>query len=63
MFKAFSLNNFYVRLSLADPSDAVKYIADAKTWKIAGEKLEKIVKDNKLEYKIGHGEASFMDRN
>ena len=59
MFKAFSLNNFYVRLSLADPSDAVKYIADAETWKIAGEKLEKIVKDNKLEYKIGHGEASF----
>ncbi|MFA5770456.1 MAG: threonine--tRNA ligase [Patescibacteria group bacterium] len=59
MFKAFQLNNFYVRLSLADPSDAVKYIADEKTWKKAGEKLEKIVKDNKLEYKIGHGEASF----
>jgi threonyl-tRNA synthetase len=59
MFKAFSLNNFYVRLSLADPSDAVKYIADEKTWKKAGEKLEKIVKDNKLEYKIGKGEASF----
>ncbi|MEK7522375.1 MAG: threonine--tRNA ligase, partial [Patescibacteria group bacterium] len=59
MFKAFQLNNFYVRLSLADPSDAVKYIADAATWKKAGEKLEKIVKDNKLECKIGHGEASF----
>ena len=59
MFKAFQLNNFYVRLSLADPSDAVKYIADAATWKKAGEKLEKIVKDNKLEYEIGHGEASF----
>jgi len=59
MFKAFGLNNFYVRLSLADPSDAVKYIADEATWKKAGEKLEKIVKDNKLEYKIGKGEASF----
>ena len=32
MFKAFGLNNFYVRLSLADPSDAVKYIADEETW-------------------------------
>ncbi len=59
MFKAFGLNNFYVRLSLADPSDAVKYISDEATWKKAGEKLEKIVKDNKLEYKIGKGEASF----
>lgn len=59
MFKAFQLNNFYVRLSLADPSDAVKYIADEATWKKAGEKLEKIVKDNNLEYKVGKGEASF----
>lgn len=59
MFKAFQLNNFYVRLSLADPSDAVKYIADEGTWKKAGEKLEKIVKDNGLDYKIGQGEASF----
>ena len=59
MFKAFSLNNFYVRLSLVDPSDAVKYIADAATWKKAGEKLEKIVKDNKLKYIIAKGEASF----
>ena len=59
MFKAFQLDNFYVRLSLADPSDAVKYISDEVTWKKAGEVLEKIVKDNKLEYKIGRGEASF----
>ena len=59
MFKAFGLNNFYVRLSLADPSDAVKYISDEATWKKAGETLEKIVMDNKLEYKIGKGEASF----
>lgn len=59
MFKAFGLNNFYVRLSLSDPSDAVKYIADESTWKKAGAMLEKIVKDNDLEYKIGKGEASF----
>lgn len=59
MFKAFKLHNFYVRLSLSDPSDAVKYIADEDTWKKAGEKLEKIIKDNNLEYKVGKGEASF----
>ncbi len=59
MFVAFHLKDFYVRLSLADPSNAVKYIADNDTWKKAGEKLEKIVKDNHLEYKIAKGEASF----
>ena len=59
MFKAFHLQDYYVRLSLADPSDAVKYISDPKTWKKAGEKLEKIVKKNKLKYVIAKNEASF----
>ncbi len=59
MFKAFQLHNYYVRLSLADPSDAVKYISDSKVWKKAGKTLEKIVKNNKLEYKVAKGEASF----
>lgn len=59
MFKAFSLTDFYVRLSLSDPSDAIKYIADNETWQKAGEKLLKIIKDNKLEYVVGKGEASF----
>lgn len=59
MFKAFQLNDYYVRLSLSDPSDAVKYIADEKTWNKAGQILEKIVKDNKLKYIVGKGEASF----
>ncbi|MDO9027964.1 MAG: threonine--tRNA ligase, partial [Candidatus Roizmanbacteria bacterium] len=59
MFEAFQLKDYYVRLSLADPSDAVKYIADEKIWKKAGDKLKKIVKDNKLKYVIAKGEASF----
>lgn len=59
MFEAFHLNEYYVRLSLNDPSDAVKYIADATTWKKAGVMLETIVKDNKLRYVVGKGEASF----
>ena len=59
MFESFQLNNYYVRLSLADPSDAVKYIADDETWKKAGDKLEKIIKDNNLNYVIAQGEASF----
>lgn len=59
MFDAFQLKDYFVRLSLNDPSDAVKYIADAGTWKKAGETLENIVKDNKLNYEVGKGEASF----
>jgi len=59
MFRVLGLKDYFVRLSLPDPSDAVKYIADKKIWDRAGEKLEKIVKDNKLNYKIAKGEASF----
>lgn len=59
MFQAFHLNNFYVRLSLSDPSDAIKYIADTAVWEKACKKLEKIVKENQLDYKIAKGEASF----
>jgi threonyl-tRNA synthetase len=59
MFKAFQLKDYYVRLSLSDPLDAVKYIADSKTWDKAGKKLEKIIKDNKLKYVKAKGEASF----
>ena len=59
MFEAFGLKDFYVRLSLSDPDDNVKYITDPKTWKEAGEKLERIVKRNDLKYVAIKGEASF----
>jgi len=59
MFKAFNLKDYYVRLSLSDPSDAIKYIADSNIWDKASKKLEKIVIDNKLKYIIAKGEASF----
>lgn len=59
MFQAFGLKDYYVRVSLADPTDAVKYISDTSTWKKAGDKLIKIVKDNQLQYVVTKGEASF----
>ncbi len=59
MFRAFGLTNFWVRLSLNDPNDNVKYITDSQTWEKAGHKLEQIVKDNQLKYQIYPGEASF----
>ena len=59
MFKALGLKDYRVRLSLNDPDDNAKYIADAKVWQKAGKKLENIVKENNLEYEIVKGEASF----
>jgi threonyl-tRNA synthetase len=59
MFNAFGLLDYYVRLSLNDPKDSVKYIADPQTWKKAGELLEQIIVDNQLKYQKGEGEASF----
>jgi threonyl-tRNA synthetase len=59
MFAAFGLTDYYVRLSLNDPADTVKYIADKSTWVIAGQKLEQVIKNNELIYVMGAGEASF----
>lgn len=59
MFKSLGLQDYAVRLSVNDPDDNVKYIADKKTWALAGEKLEKIINKNRLKYQVSAGEASF----
>jgi len=59
MLKAFGLKKYWVRLSLNDPDDKVKYMTDSAYWKKAGEKLEEAVNRNKLEYQLAKGEASF----
>jgi len=59
MYQAFELKDYYVRLSLNDPSDKIKYIADQKTWDKAGKKLENVLKKQKIKYVVAKGEASF----
>jgi len=59
VFQSFNLKDYYVRLSLPDPSDTLKYIADRDVWQKAGNKLRQIVKNNKLKYVEAKGEASF----
>ena len=59
VFQSFSLKDYYVRLSLPDPSDSIKYISDNEVWQKAGDKLRQIVKNNKLKYVEAKGEASF----
>jgi len=50
--------NYTVRLSLWDPATPEKYLGDPKTWEMAQEKLEKILKENNIEYFVGVGEAA-----
>ena len=59
MYQAFELKDYYVRLSLNDPSDKIKYIADQKIWDKAGKKLENVLKKQKIKYVVAKGEASF----
>jgi len=59
MFEAFQLKDYYVRLSTHDPENTEKYISDEATWNRAEEALEKILKDNKIKYEFGRGEAAF----
>ncbi len=50
--------NYSIRLSLWDPKAPEKYLGDPKTWEMAQEKLEKILKENNIEYFVGVGEAA-----
>lgn len=59
MFEAFHLKDYYVRLSTHDPKNKEKYIADEKTWNKAEAALEKLLKQGKIKYVIGAGEAAF----
>lgn len=59
MFDAFKLKDYYVNLSAHDPKDKKKYIADEDTWNKAEKMLEDILKENKIKYEVGIGEAAF----
>jgi threonyl-tRNA synthetase len=59
MFQALGLKDYWVRLSLNDPDDNAKYIADPKVWQKAGRKLQDIIKKNKLKSEVIQDQASF----
>jgi len=50
---------YWVSLSVRDSQNLEKYIGDSKVWDIAEETLEKICKDEGLNYKRVEGEAAF----
>jgi len=49
---------YYVRLSLWDPAHPEKYLGEPATWEKSQALLEDILKDQKIEYKVGVGEAA-----
>lgn len=51
--------DYYVRLSFWDPDHKEKYLGDEKTWEKSQTLLEKLLKDNKIKFELGIGEAAF----
>ncbi len=51
--------DYYVRLSLRDEDEKEKYLGSDDVWKKSQSVLEKILKDEKLEYIAEEGEAAF----
>jgi threonyl-tRNA synthetase len=47
------------RLSLSDPDHPEKYLGDKKTWQKAEKLSEEIIKERKIDYFLGVGEAAF----
>ncbi|MFA5187989.1 MAG: threonine--tRNA ligase [Patescibacteria group bacterium] len=50
---------YYVRLSLRDEKAKDKYLGDDKVWQKSQKLLEELLKEKKLKYVIGEGEAAF----
>lgn len=59
LLKAFLIKDFYLRLSLRDPKNKVKYLGGDKVWQEAEKKIEEAVKRKGLEPKKKEGEAAF----
>ncbi len=55
----FSDGKFWISLSVRDKKDLGRYLGDEKKWELAENVLEKIVKEEKLQYRKIEGEAAF----
>ena len=51
--------DYWIRLSLRDKVHKEKYIGDDEIWDKAETLLESILKKNKIDYRLGEGEAAF----
>lgn len=58
-YQDLGFNKYWMRLSLSDPKDEKYKIAPIDQWQKAEQALQKVLDENKLEYKIAPGEAAF----
>lgn len=59
VYSAFGVKDVWVRLSLRDPEDKVKYVADSKMWERAERALKGALDSKKVKYVTATGEAAF----
>ncbi len=58
-FEMFGLKDYWFRLSCWDPKNKSKYINEPKNWKIAEEKLRKVLKEMEVSFVEAKDEAAF----
>lgn len=59
MLKDFGFKEFWIRLSLWDPKDKLKYLGDNKVWEKMQEQMTDILRKTNTPYKEAAGEAAF----
>ncbi len=59
VYKTFSFDNFYVRVSLHDPKNKEKYLGGDDVWQLAENALRNVVKATGWKYVEEEGEAAF----
>lgn len=59
VYSAFGVKDVWVRLSLRDSEDKVKYVADSKMWERAERALKDALDAKKIKYISVEGEAAF----
>lgn len=59
VYKAFGIKDVWMRLSLRDSQDKVKYVADSKMWDRSEEALRKALISRKAKFVEAKGEAAF----
>ena len=59
IYNAFTLKDFWVRISVHDPANKEKYIGDTKIWKESEAALSRLIENRGWKHEVGVGEAAF----
>lgn len=59
VYAAFGIKDVWMRLSLRDPKDTVKYVSDSAMWERAEHALREALDSKKSKYQTAIGEAAF----